>query len=242
MASRLLGVRLVAETLITVVTLLLAGMIAASSLSTRHFLHGDYKRAARLNPASADTAVEVAGEALDDGNLPEADRFSRTAIRNLPLNSNAIAILALTRRQSGEMAQADRLMSAAARMGWENIDVQVWALDKALRSNDAIEMILRADALLEQEFDSPPTFSIMRYASTKPEGFNCLAARLAARPKWRRTYLVGLAGISPPDYAIHRKLLAALERSSAPPSAEERDAFDRAVAALPRHAPASVVR
>lgn len=217
--------RLVAEIVLVVGTAVAAVLILMAALGARAIVEGRYDRALRFNPHSSDAATEMAGGALDDRQLSEATGYSRMALANSPLNADAIAIWALAERQKGRAAEAERLMSVGAQLGWVNVDTQLWALDKALKREDAAAAVFRSSAVLQQGLATDEMFAVLRYASRSQEGLETLAKRLAQRPKWRRDYMIRLKAIEPADYPTHEALLNRLATTEAPPTREEMRAF-----------------
>jgi hypothetical protein len=156
-----------------------------------------------------------------EADLRAADTAVQKALRLDPLDTRALALLALVAERRNEPKRADAFMGLAAQRTWSDPMVQSWTFLRDLQRRDFAGAMTHADALLRT---LPalrswvfPKFVVM---VANPPALRTLAAMLVTAPPWRRGFLTELcARIANTDQLT--ELYADLHQSSQPPSVEE---------------------
>src|SRR3954454_21129269 len=120
-----------------------------AGISARSIIDGHYQEAAAV--ASWSTRAherEATAELLrlDAGAAIAAQR----AIRLSPINAPAIRTLGLLRLEEGDVHAGNRLMEAAAGLGWRDLLTQFWSIDAAERTGEPVKAAQRAEGLFRQ--------------------------------------------------------------------------------------------
>jgi hypothetical protein len=221
-----LGIRRALRIMISSVLAAGSGYLAISTgLSAHELLDGQAENALWWRPTSTDAALMLANKTFSSGDHQQARALALLAIRDAPINSQAVTLLARIAGKSGQQDRSKRLWTHAGALGYENAAAQRWVLHQALQQNQTSIAVYRAEALVRQGAYENEAYPILRQLAGKPEGLDLLAQRLAERPLWRSAYLGNLAGLSPAGYQAHLALLEKLTKTSAPPQPQEIAAF-----------------
>jgi hypothetical protein len=169
-------------------------------------------------------ALAIVTTGIDrDPAVPANEAQARAALRRMPIDQHALAVLALS-AQERNPEQARALMLRAAPLGWRDPLTQLWLFGQYADEGHYAEAIARADALMRTGRKTPALLAAMRQG-TADSGFSAaLADALATNPPWRQPYLTSLDELKPP-LAPQAALLRELAKRGAPPSFEEAGAF-----------------
>lgn len=128
----------------------------------------------------------------DAGAKIEAARgAAETALREEPLDSRAIALLALVAERQGDRDRADALMSRAARRTWHDPLIESWQLVRDLQKRDFNRALEPMDALLRTENGlQPGAVRMLVELAALPAGRDAIVKALAAAPPWRLSLLM----------------------------------------------------
>lgn len=161
-----------------------------------------------------------------------AREAAENALRLEPLDSRAVALLAMVAERLGDRAKADALMSRAGRRTWHDPLIESWLLVRSLQKRDFDGALGPMDALLRtQQGLEPGAAKILVQLATLPSGLNAVVNALAAAPPWRLSALTELcAHLTSTDQliAIYRRLDQTAHRVTV---AELRPYLDRLIAA-----------
>ena len=142
--------RLLASRLATLVLLIAASVVSVEAgISARGIMSGHYREAASFAPWSTRAYEREATSELMrlDGSAAVA---ARQAIRLSPINASAIRTLGLLRLEEGDAYAGNRLMEAAAGLGWRDPLTQFWSIEAAERTSEPVKAAQRAEALFRQ--------------------------------------------------------------------------------------------
>ena len=153
---------------------------------------------------------------LNDG----AASAAQHAIRLSPINASAIRTLGLLRLEEGNAHAGNRLMDAAASLGWRDLLTQLWSINAAERTREPVKAAQRAEALFRQDILLPPLQLLLGAPDFEPMS-RLLAGRLAQRPTWRPQLLHNIGGLSPPNLSRFEEILSTLSRSPYPATMDE---------------------
>jgi len=199
-------------------SLFLAWTMAARGLSA-HLAQSEPRTAIALAPDNGDAALALSASALAEGRAEDAATLARRTLAADPFNAGALRELGLALDRQGEGDAADKVMSAAALLGWRDVPTQAWLVNRRLRQGRTEEAFIRLDALLRGDVDDAMRgriFALMDAAAGLSASFPAVVGRLATDPPWRAAFLDQLpatAGGEASAYAV----LAALRSGPAPP-------------------------
>lgn len=203
-----------------VLCLMLAAAVLVTGLA-RLSVERRPAHAARLWGARGEASLRLAERAFLARQPGAAAAYSSAALRHSLARPETLRILAFIAEQRRDEAQANRLLSVAARWGWRDVFAQVALFRNAALAGDYETAFQHYDALarlqaLPEQF--PPLVS--QLADSEPAAVRAFIPHLEAMPKWRRLFfqLPGQPGWSQSGF---EKLLLALRRSNAPATAEE---------------------
>ena len=157
------------------------------------------------------------------------DRLARAALARVPAQMDALSDLGLAAAVRGDVAQAQTILKLVAARDPLEPASHFWLLKYALIKGDAPGLYRNADALLRVDPSRLTLLAPYLIAAAGP-GARALTVRLATNPPWRAAFLTLLAQKSP-DPALAFIILTGLAATSAPPTADEAQAyFDRRLA------------
>ena len=142
--------KLLASRLATLVLLIAASVVSVEAgISARGIMNGHYREAASFAPWSTRAHEREATSELMrlDGSAAVA---AQQAIRLSPINASAIRTLGLLRLEEGDAYAGNRLMEAAAGLGWRDPLTQFWSIEAAERTSEPVKAAQRAEALFRQ--------------------------------------------------------------------------------------------
>lgn len=196
----------------------------------------DPARALRFDPGHA-RATARAAEAELEALSPDPRRAAALARRALvlgPLEPTPLRVLAMLEVQRGNETGAHRLMTLAAERSRRDVLAQGWLLERALSQGRYGEVFLRVDVILRQSPDlTEGVAEATAPALSDPRAVEALAARLAAAPPWRETFMRYLIA-GAPDVAAPQRVLAAMQARGVAPSRVESELLVSRLVALRR--------
>lgn len=205
-------VTLIATRLAMLLPLIAAALvIVQAGISASAILKGRYRDAARIAPWSTRAHEREATAELMQLDVGAADA-AREAIRLSPINASAIRTLGLLRLEDGDAYSGNRLMEAAAGLGWRDLLTQFWAIDAAERTNEPVKAAQRAEGLFRQGIYLPALQLLLQAEEFDPIS-RLLAGMLAQRPAWRLQLLRSSGGLSGPASTRFQLILARLART-----------------------------
>jgi hypothetical protein len=169
-----------------------------------------------------------------DANLDvsAARSAAEQALREEPLDSRALALLAIIAERQGNRDKADALMSRAGRQTWHDPLIESWLLVRNLQKRDFNAALEPMDALLRtQNGLQPGEAQMLVELAGVPNGLTAIVNALGAAPPWRLDVLQELcAHLTSTDQliALYRRLDQTAHRVTA---AELRPYLGRLVAA-----------
>ena len=221
----------------TLIVLIAASAVSIEAgISARAIMNGDYREAASIAPWSTRAYEREATSQLmrlDDS----AAIAARQTIRLSPINASAIRTLGLLRLEEGDAYAGNRLMEAAAGLGWRDLLTQFWSIDAAERTGEPVKAAQRAEALFRQGFYLPG-LQLLLQADDFEQMSRLLAAMLAQRPSWRPELLHSVGGLSGSASARFQLVLASLSKTPNRVTTEEMKPVLQALASHKRSAEA----
>jgi O-antigen ligase len=207
-----LTLRLLARRLATLVPLIAASVVCVEAgISARGIMSGHYREAASIAPWSTRAHEREATSELMRLDASAAVA-ARQTIRLSPINASAIRTLGLLRLEEGDAYAGNRLMEAAAGLGWRDLLTQFWSIEAAERTSEPVKAAQRADALFRQGIYLP-TLQLLLQADDFDQISRLLAGMLAQRPPWRADLLNSVGGLSGPAAARFQLILASLSKT-----------------------------
>jgi O-antigen ligase len=209
-----------ASRLVALMLLLAASLFSVEAgISARSIMNGHYQEAAAV--ASWSTRAherEATSELLrlDDHAAIPAER----AIRLSPINAPAIRTLGLLRLEEGDDHAGNRLMEAAAGLGWRDLLTQFWSIDAAERTGEPVKAAQRAEGLFRQGIFLP-ALQLLFEAQDSDRLSRLLAGMLAQRPWWRPELLHSVGGLSGPSLSRFEEVLFKLGQTPHPATTDE---------------------
>lgn len=187
--------------------------------------------AKRIDPDNAIAASVLADRAMLAGKTPDrkaiAD-FSRTAVAREPFDASAIRNLGFVADLEGR-ATAEPLVRLAGRVSLRDYLTHAWLLDRDLAEGRYDESTREVDILMRQQVERWQLVVPQVTYSLPDRRFRVALVRLLAhKPFWRANLLLAMGlndGASDASYAT----LAALHRTSAPPTTAELQSFFNAM-------------
>lgn len=155
------------------------------------------------------------------GDLAAARHSAEQALRSDPLDTRAIALLAMIADRRGDRDRADELMNIAAGRTFHDPMIETWMLLRNLQLRDFDAALSHVDVLLRThpEFE-PVTLRMFAEMTGHPSARRAMTDVLATAPTWRLELLTELCDrIAEPDRLI--ALYSGLYKSPHPPTADE---------------------
>lgn len=166
---------------------------------------------------SAAAASQSAENLIKAGKTDEAQALAVRALAISAQESQALHTLAAVGRARGNPDITDTALTIAAHLGWRDVFVQGWVLERAVRQGDMVAISQAGDALLRTGFDPKLPLAAFRALLTTPQGRTALAERMSARPGWARDFLLQFRAGSPQEARDFGALLVELDRLGARP-------------------------
>jgi O-antigen ligase len=198
--------------LATLIVLIAASVVSVEAgISARGIMSGHYREAASVAPWSTRAYEREATSELmrQDESAAVA---ARQTIRLSPINASAIRTLGLLRLEEGDDHAGNRLMEAAAGLGWRDLLTQFWSIDAAERTSEPVKAAQRAEGLFRQGIYLP-ALQLLLQADDFDQISRLLAGMLAQRPPWRPELLHSVGGLSGSASARFRLVLASLSKT-----------------------------
>lgn len=191
---------------IAVLALLMLLMVQAAVSSDR-VRKGRFASASSWAPWSTRANEGASMRALLEGRPEVALRQANAALRLSPINAGAMRSIALIQYLRGDPAVAAQLMSNAAALGWRDPVVQLWVIDRALRTGETATAVQRAEGLFQQGLFPPMALALLLRAPNHEASLNALAASLGRQPRWRGRFMDAAAQAEARDLPALEKLL-----------------------------------
>jgi hypothetical protein len=140
---------------------------------------------------------------LEAGDLAEAKRLARKAIRLRPLESRAYRILAAAYEREGRIADATAAHRAAVAVSPSNVPSRLWLASCDLQRGDFDSALGHLDhALRAEPARQSDVFPPLLSGLGNPAFDGALIDRLGARPPWRSAWLAAVAESAPLPLAL----------------------------------------
>lgn len=198
----------------TLIVLIIGALLStAAGISAHNIFEGRYREAASVAPWSTrayDREATAELMRLDH----RASIAAEHAIRLSPINASSIRTVGLLRLEEGDTHAGNRLMEAAAGLGWRDLLTQFWAIDAAEQTGEPIKATQRAEALFRQGFFLPALQLLVQAPDFDPIS-RLLAGMLAQRPPWRSDLLHSAGGLSAPGLSRFEQVVSRLSRTPA---------------------------
>jgi hypothetical protein len=134
---------------------------------------------------------------------------AETALREEPLDSRAVGLLAMIAERRGDRDRADALMTRAGARTWHDPLIESWLLVRDLQKRDFNGALEPMDALLRTHGLQPGEAGMLVQLAALPTGLNAIVNALAAAPPWRLDVMMELcAHLKSTDQliALYRRL------------------------------------
>ncbi|MDP1737501.1 MAG: hypothetical protein Q8L23_08675 [Caulobacter sp.] len=183
---------------------------------------------ARLSPAEIRHGLERDltrfAKPVSKADQEAVEARARVALRQFPLESQAVSLLAVSRQSKGRLRDADQLFSAAWALSHRNSEADLWLFQRAMSSGRFADGFLHADSLLRRERGVRELmYPTLLGALNDPKAMEPLVDRLRNKPGWRSSFFaLGFAGPAPQRAAA---ILWALQDSGSPASKDEVEAY-----------------
>jgi N-acetylglutamate synthase-like GNAT family acetyltransferase len=145
--------------------------------------------------------------AILEGRPEAALTDAHTALRLSPINSGAMRSVAVIEDLRGDGVRSTELMNKAAALGWRDPIVQLWVIDRALRTGETATAVQRAEGLFQQRQFPPAAVALLLRAPNREASLNTLAALLGRQPSWRGRFMSAAAQAEPGDLPAIEELL-----------------------------------
>lgn len=179
-----------------------------------------------LRPENPRGTAEAASEAFAAGDLDQAERLAKLALRHSPAEVLAIRTLGQV-RNAREGGSGDELLLISARLGWRDVPTQLWIIERAILAGMPELAMERAEALVRLQRERELVFTLLRMLAVDPEGREVLVRSLAEDPFWRRDFLSPTQTIPADQVVPLARILRDLARTDVPPRpVEARFAID----------------
>ena len=201
------GGRSIAFRALTIVILaLLVLLMVQAAVSSDRVRKGLFASASSWAPWSTRANEGASTRALLEGRPEVALRHAYAAVRLSPINAGAVRSIGLIEDMRGDPALATQLMSNAAALGWRDPVVQLWIVDRALRTGEAATAVQRAEGLFQQGLFPPVALALLLRAPNQEASLNALAASLGRQPRWRGRFMDAAAQAEARDLPALEKL------------------------------------
>ena len=180
-----------------------------------------------VNPAALRAAARAADRtspARRRQDLVAARALIQRSLLTRPLDSHALALLALAGFEQRDTTKAHALLTIAGRLSWRDLLAQSLLLNEAVAQHRYAAALAHADALVRLRQDINlrlRVFAVLDGFSRTPDSWNALARFLAVNdPPWRFAFLKQLS-TSMRDRTELEQLYDDLSRGKSPPTAPE---------------------
>ena len=190
--------------------LLLALLIVQAGVSSQSIQSGQYRKAANWAPWSTRAHERASTEALAAGQTVVALSEAQAALGLSPISAGAVRSIGVIELLRGQSARGNALMNIAAGLGWHDPIVQLWVIDRALRSGDTTTAVQRAEGLFRQNQFPPAALTLLLRAPKPEPALAALSAALAQQPPWRSKFLAMGAQVEAAEAPAFERLLARL--------------------------------
>jgi hypothetical protein len=178
---------------------------------------GSAEDAAELNPYAPDVAFAL-GEKAISMNLPAlAHADAALALRGMSINQPALTLFALT----SPNAIRPPLMALSAGLGWRDLATQISLAQTGIQHGSASLFAQRFDAYERQVDSDDSMLPLLDRFIGDPSVRDAIVSRLAARPRWRLTYLQSVSSVDPGLLAARLAMLSELFTTGAGASRNE---------------------
>lgn len=179
-----------------------------------------------LAPGDGQVIAQQAGALASSPDSTPADRRRADALAMLALRQDPTAVtaadaLALDKGLRGDVVGARRLFGYAERLSRRDLQVQLWAIEDAVKRGNIPEILRHYDIALRTSNKAPDLlFPILASAIADPVICRQLAKTLSASPAWGEAF-INFVAAKGPDPLATVSLLKALEESAVklPPEA-----------------------
>lgn len=178
-----------------------------------------------FDPGNARALAGVAEAAQLKGQQADALDTARDAIAREPMNVQAMRVQGLALEQAGNMADADKVMVFAGRLGWRDAAVQSWLMKAYASRGDYPSALRRADALARTEKLSDADYAIFTDYLSDDGARRALAREMADRPFWRGKFFYGLLQLPGDRLAPVGRFIDDLAGAGSPVTPPERDIY-----------------
>lgn len=183
------------------------------------FRSGNGLAAADLRPQNSWGLALAAEQELADKNSGAARALATQAVRQAPMTSPAVRVLAVT---AGNPAAATAAWQVASAMGWRDAPTQLWAFRQALLSGQLDIAAVRADAFMRTRSQRPEEYmAVVRTAAIDPRFRLELMKRLLLGPPWREALFDVSGSISNQALQGLSQLLTSMAHSGLKPTLGE---------------------
>lgn len=183
---------------------------------------------ARLNPAEVRRGLErdLARfvKPVSRADQEAVQTHARAALRQFPLESHAVSLLAVSRRSEGRLQEADQLFNAAWALSHRNSEADLWLFERAMSAGRFADGFLHADSLLRRERAVRELlYPALLGSLNDPKAMEPLVDRLRRKPEWRPSFFaLGFTGPAPQRAAA---ILWELQDSGSPATKDEVEAY-----------------
>lgn len=220
------GARVVVGGLIAV-AVVAGGVVIARTQLARQAVQAKAGPAAYLADSANPDALALQAELFfAAGQTDRATAFARGSIDAFPLKPVGLRVLGLARNAT-RPGTGDSALTLAAALGWRDLPVQSWVLERGMLSREWRAAMLRAEAMTRLGAGTSTTYSLMSLLAIQPSARERLIASLSRKPTWRQQFLTNDDPRTPEQRRGMAQVLAALAHGSAPPTlAEARPTID----------------
>ena len=189
----------------------------------------------KLGRNSAEVLASAALDSWQAKDVKHASRYALAALDRSPLNVHALRVRGIALDALGMAAQAESLMRFAGTRGWRDDGVQAWLMRDDIAKHRFDQAFRHADALARRRPELwPVLFLLFEVGAGDPDSSKAIAARLASRPHWRKSFLQSLAQSRQKDPAVER-LFQLVDQSPAPLTGAELSYYPKRLAGEGRY-------
>jgi hypothetical protein len=166
-------------------------------------------------------ALGLAAEKASRVRKPEeAERLARAALSASPINVVATRTLGqvLNARKPGS---GTGLLLVSAKLGWRDRPTQIWMIEQAVRGNEPVVAVQRAEALVRLDQDRAIVATLLRLLAMTHQGRTTMVAALGNDPVWRPIFLTHQDKIPAQQLQPLVSILRELRDSPVPPRPAE---------------------
>ncbi len=158
----------------------------------------------------------------DPDDLAQARALLEKALAERPLDSHALALLALVAFQRHDARRGSALATVAGRLSWRDMLAQMLLVRQSMARHSYAGALAHADAILRTRLQQQrKIFPSLATFSANPASWRALGKFLATDPPpWRSKFLIYLCGHLR-DSARLTRLYDEMQASGSPPTTEE---------------------